>query len=254
MVASSVSTLQAGASPVPERVLIYEVREVESGRLLFELQGWHEAVTGDDELIAAVARTVFPQGSVVQSRAILTRDDPPRCVSWSGVTRDPTGAVVASTSQKFTADALPFLLDPLPPDTYPPEAPLGYVISRLHMGRRREKASFHMLFTGSTLVRMDLWTEEKERVEVPAGTFDSYRIRMRPDPESLFPGLPGFVRAFASFFIPTQTMWFTDTEPQMLLRFRGHMGPPGSPEMEIRLVRVSEGKAPSSARPSAASS
>jgi len=75
-------------------------------------------------------------------------------------------------------------------------------------------------------------------VRVTAGEFDCYRVRMRANAQSLFPKLPGFLKPVLAFFIPTYTVWLTVEEPQLLVQFRGQMGPPGSPELLVRLLKV----------------
>src|SRR5262249_32181282 len=134
---------------------------------------------------------------------------------------------------------------PLPPSSYPPEAPLAYVLTKLGLGRRRERASMNLVLMGISVVELQVWTDGQEQVTVPAGTFNAYIERMRVTADSLFPNLPGFVLQFASFFIPTQTFWLTQDEPQRLVRFRGQMGPPGSPELLIELTQIGE-RAPTS--------
>jgi hypothetical protein len=64
---------------------------------------------------------------------------------------------------------------------------------------------------------------------------------MRANPQSFFPKLPAFLRPVLSFFIPTYTVWLTVSEPQMFIQFEGQMGPPGSPELRIRLLQVRQG-------------
>jgi len=91
-----------------------------------------------------------------------------------------------------------------------------------------------------TLPQFDLWLDGKETVRVPAGDFDCHRVRMRANAQSLFPKLPSFVRPFLSFFIPTYTLWLTVSEPQLLVQYSGQLGPPGSPELRVRLLQVSD--------------
>src|SRR5215510_7695734 len=104
---------------------------------------------------------------------------------------------------------------------------MGYALTHLDLGVQQQ-ASIRTVLAGS-LTQVDLWIDGKEAVQVPAGTFDSYRVRMRGNAQSLFPNLPAFLRPVLKVFIPTYTLWLTVSEPQMLVKFVGQMGPPGSP-------------------------
>jgi len=216
--------------------LRYDVIDVKSKKLVHTLRGWSEEPADPAGEVTAVSVLEFPTGSVAEVRARFTRDSPPRCLSWRAFIHDGSGAEVASGSEQVVPAAYPFLTKPLPPNTYPPLAPLGYVLARLGLGSRQAHASFYFLLMGNSVLQMDLKVEGRESVNVPAGTFDTYRVSMRVNPESIFPNLPGFLTPFVSFFIPTQTLWITAQEPQMLVKFTGQMGPPGSPELLIHLT------------------
>src|SRR5262249_28305784 len=138
----------------------------------------------------------------------------------------------------WSPDLFPFLTQPFPADTYPLEAPLGYVLTRLGLDTYKT-ASFHFVLL-DTFPRVDLWNDGTETIQVPAGTFECHRVRMRADPQTLFPRLPGLLRPFLSFFVPTYTLWLTTSTPQLIVKYVGQIGPPGSPELRIQLTRVSD--------------
>ena len=134
-------------------------------------------------------------------------------------------------------EAFPFLRRPLPADTYPPEAPLGHVLTRMGLGRR-ERASFHVLLGDRAVVQVDAGVDGRETIRVPAGEFEAWRIHMRPSAASLFPSLPALAVRFASFFIPRPTVWLSVAEPQRFRQFAGTMGPPGTPSLHVRLETI----------------
>jgi hypothetical protein len=216
--------------------LEYEVTEAGTGRVLFTAWGWTEATDADPDNVAVLSRTVFPQRGESLLRALFTRDRPPRCLSWERTLKDKSGAVLSTTQTRWVPEIFPLLSAPFPPDTYPLEAPMGYVVTRLGLGTQ-QRASFHTMLS-DTLAQIDLWIDGRETVRLTAGEFDCYRVRMRANAQSLFPKLPAFLKPILSFFIPTYTVWLTVEEPQMLVQFRGQMGPPGSPEMLVRLLKV----------------
>lgn len=219
-----------------EPALEYEVTEAGTGHLLFTAWGWTEATDADPDSVAVLSRTVFPQRGESLVRALFTRDRPPRCLSWERTLKDKSGAVLSTTQTRWLPEIFPLLSAPFPLDTYPLEAPMGYVVTRLGLGGQHT-ASFHTML-GDTLTQIDLWVDGRETVRVTTGEFDCYRVRMRANAQSLFPKLPAFLKPILSFFIPTYTVWLTVEEPQMLVQFRGQMGPPGSPEVLVRLVNV----------------
>jgi hypothetical protein len=226
----------AAAVAAAEPALEYEVTEAGTGRVLFTARGWTEATEGDPDSVTVLSRAVFPQRGELLVRALFTRERPPRCLSWERTLKDESGAVLSTAHTRWVPGIFPLLSVPFPPDTYPLEAPMGYVVTRLGLGAR-QRASFHTML-GDTLTQIDLWVDGHESVHVTAGEFNCYRVRMRANAQSLFPKLPAFLKPILSFFIPTYTVWLTVDEPQMLVQFRGQMGPPGSPEMLVRLLKV----------------
>ncbi|MFQ5665171.1 MAG: hypothetical protein ACE5I7_01945 [Candidatus Binatia bacterium] len=228
-------------TPAPATgVLHYEVVEAKTRKPLYSVRGWNQAAAGDITHVVAASDLVFPGGNRVEIRVTFTREEPPRCVSWTTRVKDSDGTVVASGHQQFVPAAFPFLSRPVPPNAYPPLAPLGYLLTRLGLGTKQE-ASFDFILMGTSLLQMDLWVDGREEVRVPAGTFACHRVRMRVNPHSLFPNLPGFLQPFVRFFIPVHTLWLTADAPQTLIKYTGQMGPPGSPQLLIELVGVDHG-------------
>ena len=230
----------ASAAPPAAGMPVVQYETVEAGteRVLSTAWGWTEPADGDPQNIAVLSQTIFTQGGEWRVRALFTRDLPPRCVEWQGTLTDKNGRVVSATHSHWVAEAFPLLRVPFPADAYPLQAPMGYVVTRLGLGQRRS-ASFHTIL-GEALAQIDLWVDGRERLRVSAGDFDCYRIRMRANAQSLFPRLPGFLKPVLSFFVPTYTLWLTATEPQLLVQFRGQMGPPGSRELLVRLLNVGQ--------------
>lgn len=231
-------TAAAGPPPATAEmpVVEYETVEARTGRVLSTSWGWTEEADGGPDHIAVFSQTIFAQGGEWRVRALFTRDRPPRCLEWQGTLSDKNGGVVSATHSRWVAEAFPLLATAFPADTYPLQAPMGYVVTRLGLGPSRS-ASFHTML-GESLAQIDLWVDGREQVRVTAGEFDCYRIRMRANAQSLFPKLPAFLKPVLSFFIPTYTVWLTVNDPQLLVQFRGQMGPPGSPELLVRLLKV----------------
>jgi len=221
--------------PTDTRSLHYELADAKTGSVLNTVWGWTEPVEGEPNAIAAVSQTLFARGGEWRQRVVFTRDRPPRCLSWDGIFTSAAGAVLVTNHTLWAADEFPLLSEPFPPTTYPMEG-MGYALTHLDLGTQ-EKTSIHTMF-GGTLAQVDLWIDGRERVGVPAGEFECHRVRMRANAHSLFPNLPAFLHPVLSFFIPTYTAWLTVSEPQTLVKFTGQMGPPGSPDLLMRLLAV----------------
>jgi hypothetical protein len=220
----------------------YDITDAKTGQVLSTVWGWTEAVDGEPHQVATVSHTTFSRGGDWRLRAVFTDDQPPRCLSWETVVHRHDGSVLVESHTRWAPEIFPLLTEPFPQDTYPIEAPLGYVFTRLHLGLQ-PRASFHTVF-GGTLAQIDTWVDGRETLQVPGGTFEAYRIHIRANAQSLFPNLPGFLRPVLSFFIPTYTAWLTTAEPQLFIKFVGQMGPPGSPELVVRLLQVRQPPAP----------
>jgi hypothetical protein len=221
-------------------ILHHDVIDVKEKKLLLKLRGWNEKDGDRPDEVTAVSLFEFPTGTVGEVRAQFTRDSPPRCLSWHGVLRDRNGTVVSSAVEHVVPDAYPLLTKPLPPDAYPPLAPFAYVVTHLGLGKAQPRASFQVILPNGSLIQMDLWVEGREMVSVPAGKFDAYRVSMRANAESVFPNLARFLIPLVSLFIPTQTVWLTAQAPQMLIKFTGQTGPPGSPQLSMELTGIGD--------------
>jgi hypothetical protein len=236
------------AAADPRAMLEYQVNDFDSGEPLHTVTGSTEPQP--DGTVVARSTIVFPSGAVIDQRASFETGIPPRCIAWNWQATDAAGATIATNYGQCVPAGFPFLPRALPADaypSYPPYALFGYVSTRLDLGQRQE-ASYHYLLMDTALVKIDVWVAGRERITVPAGEFDCYRVLMRPDVGSVYPDLPLMVRAVARFFVPTNTLWITVDAPQILVKFAGVMGPPRSPNVVARLVRISESSAAVTAR------
>lgn len=122
-------------------------------------------------------------------------------------------------------------------------APLAYLIERLGLGEGRV-ASFHIVSMDRALLMIDVWIDKRETVRVPAGEFDCHRVRMRPNLESLFPNLPAVLRPVVSMLVDADQIWLTAEGPPRMVRFKGQLGPPGSLDVDVRLVDIRDSAPP----------
>lgn len=92
------------------------------------------------------------------------------------------------------------------------------------------------VIVGHEVVGMRAEIVSRERVEVPAGTFDCYKVRLR------LTGLKGF---FARFVLPDLFLWQTVAAPHFWVKYEGAEGGPGSRVIVREVISFEVGSRPS---------
>ena len=88
---------------------------------------------------------------------------------------------------------------------------------------------------------MYIVVEDEEKITVPAGTFDTYRIKLEPDYKSIM-GKWAWTSSLVKRFVPDYYFWVDKQEPHHLIRFQGTFGPVGgSPPQAHELSEVIPG-------------
>ena len=239
---SAVGLAAAGEIPSPDFAHLPPIatRTVaeSTGEVLSSSRAWIEPVTRDGESLVAVrSRTFQPLGTTVEERTLLRAGATVRCLEEEHRVVDAKGETVALNMKQFRHEALPFLADAVPPDTYPPGAALLYLLGNLPLDGDG-RGSFHVM--GESMVwRMLAWDGGKEEISVPAGRFSTRRLRLRPDPESL--GFPGFLRPFVRYFIPEFEAWIASEAPHLAVRVKGPLGPARERDVVVELVTSGAG-------------
>ena len=93
-----------------------------------------------------------------------------------------------------------------------------------------QEIRFQLVTHTGSVVDMRANIVGRERVSVPAGTFDCYKIELRPS------GLTGVV---ARLIMPNFYMWHTEAAPHFWVKYQGAEGGPGSREIVRELLRFS---------------
>jgi hypothetical protein len=89
---------------------------------------------------------------------------------------------------------------------------------------------------GHEVVGMRAEVVGRERVEVPAGAFDCFKVRLR------LTGLKGF---FARFLLPDLFLWQTVAAPHFWVKYEGAEGGPGSRVIVREVTSFEAGSRPS---------
>src|SRR5690606_17349685 len=92
-----------------------------------------------------------------------------------------------------------------------------------------EKVKAHLLTNEPHLYEIEIEDGGMEEVSVPAGTFDSYRLKVNVN--------LGFFSRCAGF-LPVTYFWFDASSPHPWLRYQGLEGGRGTPQIEMRLVEM----------------
>ncbi len=81
--------------------------------------------------------------------------------------------------------------------------------------------------------------EGTEKIKVPAGEFECYKIELRyaPDTIPIFKLLPSY---FAEKLIPSYYLWVDKNAPHTMVRFQGKLEGMTSPEQAQELVKIHE--------------
>ncbi len=102
---------------------------------------------------------------------------------------------------------------------------------RLLIARGEHRMRFELVAEEGTLVGMEAKIVGRERVDVPAGVFDCYRIDLRAT---------GALGAVARLVLPGISMWHTVAAPHFWVKYRGPAGGVGSREIVRELTRYEQ--------------
>ncbi len=120
---------------------------------------------------------------------------------------------------------------PLTGDSIPAELLGAYL--RLLPDTSAQQMRFDLTTREGYVIGMEARIVGRERVTVPAGTFDCYKIELDPT------GLAGILAR--AFRLPKLFMWHSVAAPHFWVKYQGLEGGPGSPVIVRELVRFHAG-------------
>ncbi len=162
----------------------------------------------------------------------FNRFDPYRFVIFEKVMQSPNGRIIKEEITYFDDPGHPF-----PPD-------LNHFFS-LPMAIRgldfenKESNDLQIWFSSHfTPWKMNIIVEDREKITVPAGEFECYRVRLEPDLKAIFHQWY-WVARMINRWIPNFYYWFDVNEPYPMVKFVGRFGPVGfSPQQVHELVSI----------------
>jgi hypothetical protein len=202
-----------------------------NGQEISRIRAWDEPMGGDvlhvqvDMLPTqqrSVAYWVFPKSGGCAMFGWTMYDNNGRPLKSSYWRNDP--ALKVTGGANFPPD--------LYPDTVPPEAFLRV----LGTPKPGASGSIRQQISPYGLLGQDVNLQTTEKISVPAGTFDAYKVSVIPQVGSLMPSWPGFVLKVIGNFVPRSTYYFEAKAPYRLLKQEGTLAA-GGPEVITRLQR-----------------
>lgn len=126
-----------------------------------------------------------------------------------------------------------------PPDMFPGlGAPINAFfdsIGDLHQGAT---GKIDMQAGPYDFIELDTWVDGFEKIDSPLGTFDTVRIAMRPNLDTVLRNWPRIFRKMALPFTPKDYFYFNRNPPHQLIKFDGTIGYP-APQLRAQIVKTS---------------
>jgi hypothetical protein len=125
---------------------------------------------------------------------------------------------------------------PLPNDIFPSRIPPSAFLPALNDLKPGATGKLHVVLGRYGQVSFDLWAQDVEQITVPAGAFQTLKIVMQVDAESVMQYWPRFLRRIAQPFFPRNVLYFDMAPPHQLVQFMGSFGYM-APEVTVKLTR-----------------
>ena len=126
-----------------------------------------------------------------------------------------------------------------PEDTYAPEMG-GFLYRGLDMSRK-SKFFYYWMPSERAVVPRYIKIKRPRKITVPAGTFKCYPIEMFVD-VAAFIHRGGYLNRIVNPFMPDFVMYFDVDPPHYFVHYQGPLGGPGSPEVNLDLVKIVKGE------------
>jgi hypothetical protein len=198
---------------VPGKLMTYRTVDADSGEELLRSRHWQ---TVDGSAAMEIAATTYPAGTQVISECAFGKGLDRPATAFRSVMRSATGELERSDFDTFDPRYYPFVAQPITGDMQP-----GTCLNRRMIDFAavlRADSATTWLWSDSGLVGVVLQGDGKERLTVPAGSFDAVRIRIDVDLSKLFPRVP---ELFLKLVKPHFTVWVSRAEPHYVLRMDG---------------------------------
>ncbi len=126
-----------------------------------------------------------------------------------------------------------------PPDSYASEI-IGFLFRGLDK-RSKSKFTYYWWASEKSAFLMNTVVKRPKRVTVPAGKFTCYPIELYANIAD-FMDKGEYLNKIVNPFMPDQVLYFDVNYPHYFINYEGPMGPPGSMEIKIDLVKIIKGR------------
>jgi hypothetical protein len=204
---------------IPGKVMTYRTIDVDSGEELERSRSWQVSdAQGARELTAST----YAVGTEVIGECTFASGFARPATTFRSIMRSKTGELERSDFDTFDPRYYPFLAKPIRPDAQPGTCVSKRSLDLQALVRGRQIETWIWSDGGS--VGVIFRSEEKEKLTVPAGSFDALRVRIDLDLSKVFPRVP---ELFLTLVKPHFTIWITRREPYYVLKMAG-FGRPNS--------------------------
>lgn len=198
---------------IPGKVMTYRTLDLDSGEELQRSRSWQVLDAQGARELTAITYTV---GTELLSECSFANGFARPATMFRSIMRSKTGEIERSDFDTFDPNYYPFLAKPIAPNAQPGACVSKSSLDLPALVRGGEIETWIWSDGGS--VGAIFRPEENEKLTVPAGTFDSLRVRIDLDLSKVFPHVP---ELFLKLVKPHFTIWITRREPYNMLKMAG---------------------------------
>ena len=200
----------------------YVVKMKKSGEVISHSEVIEYLLTeGGKKYFKIMGKEFIMDGRYNEETSVYEADNLLKLAIFKRISKTADGKVYEEFNKSFCEKSLNY-----PSDLYLADAHLSSVLKGLPF--HREKNHFiHLEVNNKDVFKMKLKIVGRETINVPAGSFDCIKVKMKADTKSIIASEAPLIKAaapFISLFVPTHHFWFTDDENHTFVKFEGVEG------------------------------
>ena len=198
---------------IPGKVMTYRTVNLDSGEELQRSRSWQ---VFDARGVFELTATSYPVGTQVFNQCTFSKGFARPATTFRSIMVSKTGELERSDFDTFDPAYYPFVPKPIAPDAQP-----SWCISKSALDLPTLIRGGHnetWIWGDAGSVGAIFSPEDTEKLTVPAGSFDSLRVRIDLDLSKLFPHVPDL---FLKLVKPHFTIWITRSVPYYILKMEG---------------------------------